>query len=231
MPTPTAIVHSSCIEAARATALASHSAAGLCAAAGSREAARLLRSSEALARAATAALLALPSLAARSPGSAEVDAEKQEKQKRRKKKKGKQTAMVGENRDSEVLPMADGIQEAVVATPAQTAAPTRVLAARTSRERSPRGGRKAPAAAPPSSSTSQVPVPTSVGADAFAVGQAVLLVGLVSRADLVGMRGVIKSYDATSKRYAVLVDATNESVRVLGTNLKASIFAAGTGVG
>jgi hypothetical protein len=231
MPTPTAIVHSSSIEAARAAALASHSAAGLCAAAGSREAARLLRSSEALARAATAALLALPSLAARIPGSAEVDAEKQEKKKSRRKKKSKQTAKVSENKDAEVLPMANGIQEAVEATLAQAPAPVRVLAARSSRERSPRGFRKAPAAAPPSSSTSQVPVPAPVGADAFAVGQAVILVGLVSRADLLGKRAVIKSYDATSKRFAVLVDATNESVRVLGANLKASIFAAGTGFG
>ena len=46
-----------CLEASRATALAAHSAASLAAAAGLREAARLLRSSEALARAATAALL------------------------------------------------------------------------------------------------------------------------------------------------------------------------------
>ncbi len=51
--------------------------------------------------------------------------------------------------------------------------------------------------------------------------QAVLFVGLVSRTDLLGKRGVIKSYDATSHRYAVLVDATNESFRVLGTNMKA----------
>jgi hypothetical protein len=231
MPTPTAIVHSSCIEAARAAALASHSAAGLCAAAGSREAARLLRSSEALARAATAALLALPSLAACGPGSAEVNAERQEKKKRHRKKRGRQTAMVVESMDSEVLPMADGIQEAVVVTPAQTPAPTRVLAARTSRERSPRGVRRAPAAALPSSSTSQVPEPAPVGADAFAVGQAVSFVGLVSRADLSGRCGVIISYDAASLRYAVLVDAPNQSVRVLGKNLMASIFATGTGFG
>ena len=63
------------------------------------------------------------------------------------------------------------------------------------------------------------------------MGQAVLFVGLVSRADLLGRHGVIKFYDASSKRYAVLVDAINESVRVLGTNLKASLFATGTGFG
>ena len=45
------------LEAARAAALAAHSAAGLASSAGMRSAARLLRSSEALARAALAALL------------------------------------------------------------------------------------------------------------------------------------------------------------------------------
>ena len=45
-------------EAARAAALATHSAASLAGAAGFREAARLLRASEALARAAVATLLA-----------------------------------------------------------------------------------------------------------------------------------------------------------------------------
>ena len=57
---PTAREHSSCLEASRATALAAHSAAGLAAASGLREAARLLRTCEALARAATAALLSSP---------------------------------------------------------------------------------------------------------------------------------------------------------------------------
>ena len=64
-----ACAQSYCTEAARAAALASHSAASLAAAAGFREAARLLRSSEALARAATAALLALPRPEARGLGS------------------------------------------------------------------------------------------------------------------------------------------------------------------
>ena len=57
---PVTSAQSYCTEAARAAALASHSAASLADAAGLREAARLLRSSEALARAATAALLAAP---------------------------------------------------------------------------------------------------------------------------------------------------------------------------
>ena len=48
--------HASIMEASRAAALASHSAASLAAAAGVKDAARLLRSAEALARAAVAAL-------------------------------------------------------------------------------------------------------------------------------------------------------------------------------
>ena len=56
---PTTREHSCCLEASRAAALAAHSAAGLAAAAGLREPARLLRSCEALARAATAALLSM----------------------------------------------------------------------------------------------------------------------------------------------------------------------------
>ena len=57
---PAAFAQSHCTEAARAAALASHSAASLAAATGFREAACLLRSWEALACAATTALLALP---------------------------------------------------------------------------------------------------------------------------------------------------------------------------
>ena len=54
--TPVAVEVSLCREAARASALAAHSAAGLCASAQLRAAARLLRSAEALSRAAGAAL-------------------------------------------------------------------------------------------------------------------------------------------------------------------------------
>ena len=55
--TPMAKETASCLEAARAAALVAHSAAGLCASARHRCAARLLRSCEATARAAVASLL------------------------------------------------------------------------------------------------------------------------------------------------------------------------------
>ena len=101
-PMPTTREHSSCLEASRATALAAHSAAGLAAAAGLREAARLLRSCEALARAATAALLSVPSSASpvhQGAGAtvglatvASVDAPAAQSAGRRKKKKKRRMA-------------------------------------------------------------------------------------------------------------------------------------------
>ena len=60
---------------------------------------------------------------------------------------------------------------------------------------------------------------------------AVVLVDLVSRPDLSGKSGIVKAFDPTSLRYAVIVDATGESVRALGKNIKASIFAPGSGAG
>ena len=58
----------------------------------------------------------------------------------------------------------------------------------------------------------------------FVVGQAVVLDGLVSRVDLQDQCGVIQSFDVVSLRYAVCVDVTNETVRVLEKNIRPSIF-------
>ena len=85
-PKPTVSAH--CIEAARAAALASHSAASLCAAAGLRKAARLLRAPEALARAATASLL---SPAAPAEEVAPTTASAAKRRQRRRKKSMKQS--------------------------------------------------------------------------------------------------------------------------------------------
>ena len=63
------------------------------------------------------------------------------------------------------------------------------------------------------------------------MGQAVLLVDLVSRPDLAGKCGVVQSFDPTSQRYAVLVDATGEAVRALEKNIRTSIFAPAAGPG
>jgi len=257
MPTPATSAQSYCTEAARAAALASHSAASLAAAAGFREAARLLRSSEALARAATASLLALPRVNGggdRPPGggdrplhvstSGDGGGDRppvKAKRRNRKKKKGQQAAMEGVTVGPEVPPPVDGVLEIAQAVPARTLSPaaaefvpgqaTRVLAARPSRERSPRGARVAPASASPSASAQQVSTSVSPDTTTFTEGQAVVLVDLVSRADLVGKCGVVKSFDLASSRYAVCIDASGEIVKVLEVNLRPSVFMPGGGLG
>ena len=242
MPKPTTCVQSCCTEASRAAALASHSAASLAAAAGFHDAARLLRSSEALARAATAVLLALPELHAGGAGAGNSAAvpDAKLKKKRIRKKKAKLPAMENATDGPEVLPPADGVPEATLAASASAMSPaaavfvvpnmaTRLLAKKSSRERSPRGARLAPAPATPPATTSQGTSPVSAGTAIFAVGLAVVLVDLVSRPDLSRMTGVVKAFDPATLRYAVLVDATGESVRVLGKNIQASISDPGFG--
>jgi hypothetical protein len=54
-----------------------------------------------------------------------------------------------------------------------------------------------------------------------------MFIDLLSRANLVGKCVVVQSFDSSSKRYAVLVDVTSETVRVLEKNVKASIFQSG----
>ena len=237
MPTPATCAQSYCTEAARAAALASHSAASLAAAAGFREAARLLRSSEALARAATAALLAVPRLDVRVPGpghgAGDIIMEKK-KRANKKKKKGKQATMEEVFFGPELPPPASGVPEVAPAASTATVSPgkaARVLVARNSRERSPHGARAAPSSASPSASSHHVPASVSTGTGKFAVGQAVALFGLVSRADLVGKCGVVKSFDSAATRYAVCIDVSSEMVKVLEMNLRPSIFAPGGGFG
>ena len=238
MPTPATSAQSNCTEAARAAALASHSAASLAAAAGFREAARLLRSAEAFARAATASLLVPPRLDASAPTPG-GDAPAAKKKRRPKKKKGKDVDMKVDRSGPAAAPVTDGVDDVPTAAAAPSLAPvpvtgvggaTRVLTARPSRERSPHGARSALQVASPISSVHDGSIPVDTGADKFTVGQAVVLVDLTARADLVGKCGVVKSFDSASARYAVCLDASGEHVKVLGSNLRPSIFAAGGGV-
>jgi len=233
MPTPATSAQSYCTEAARAAALASHSAASLAAAAGFREAARLLRSSEALARAATAALLAIPRREGGVPDAGDGIGEViSAKKKRPKKKKGKQNEKEVVLFGPELPPPADGVLEVGMVASTSALSPAaaefvpgkaRVLVARTSRERSPHRT-PATSSSSPSASSRQMSVSVPTGSAVFVVGQAVVLDGLVSRVDLQGKCGVIKSFDGVSKRYAVCIDVTNEVVRVLEKNLRPSIF-------
>ena len=56
-----------------------------------------------------------------------------------------------------------------------------------------------------------------------------VLVDLVSRQDLVGKCGVVKSFDTVSARYAVCLDVSGEHVKVLESNLHYNFACAGGG--
>lgn len=242
MPTPMTSAKPHCLEASRAAALASHCAAGLAAAAGFREASRLLRASEALARAATAALLDVPSHPRHKPpadvpaaaAAGDAGAEVSVKSKRRRTKKKKKDALERscENMAVEPLqfagedvgtPLAAPLQPAPSTAATSTVVPMvpsgRSLKLRTSRERSPHRSSLPPSSASPSSS-----IPSTSG---FVVGQSVLLFDLVSRADLNGKIGTVRSFDASDSRYAVDVVGSAAPVRVHSKNIKVSIFPAG----
>jgi hypothetical protein len=228
--------HSACLEASRATALAAHSAASLAAAAGLREAARLLRSCEALARAATAALQSSTPPAV--PAASAAPAAEQPKKKKNKKKKGA-VSLPGAMVDfvaEEVVPAA--AEPSTVAFQLSPHAPAfapgaaitsgRVLEKKSSRERSPR---RAASPGLSSASTSSFSATTlaghATGGDGFSVGQAALLSDLVSRPDLSGSSVTLRSFDGVSSRWAVSLDTTGESIRVKAHNLKPSIFKPG----
>jgi hypothetical protein len=248
---PMAFDGSHSLEAARAAALAAHSAAGLASSAGLREAARLLRSSEALARAAVAAIQANapkrdgPAAAQRdvaspSPGGGAAPAghvatpraagtsPASRPRRRRRKKKVTDKNEVMEC-GSEVVPTAPCVAapalsaDATVFVPA--ARPTRVLAAHSSRERTPPRS-----SSRPSLTTACSSLAPCADSPELSVGCLVILTALVSRAELVGMAATVLSFDEATCRYAIKMDATGETVRVLAKNLKPSIVGAGFGV-
>ena len=99
------------------------------------------------------------------------------------------------------------------------ARPPRVLVARHSRERTP----PPRASLAPSSSTACPSTACIADPLDFAVGSAVVFTGLVSRADLVGKGGTVISFDMAASRFAIKVNDTGESVKVLARNLKTSL--------
>ena len=254
---PTVREHSSCLEASRASALAAHSAASLAAAAGLREAARLLRSCEALARTATAALQSSsPGTSGAGEKTTVTAAPTASVSGQRKKKKGKKKS----GADSMHNAMDTGLAVDVVPTAALPAPaafqlspdapafapagigckPGRVLEKKASRERSPRGRASPAPTSSPSTSTSSAAALVACAAvasttasasraseDGFSVGQAAVLVGLVSRPELTGSSVTLRSFDSASSRWAVTLDTTGESIRVKAPNLKFSIFKPG----
>ena len=217
------------LEAARAAALAAHSSAGHAATAGRRSAARLLRSAEALARAAVADLQAGDRAAAgtplvapqrAAPDSAVVAPTARKKRSSRKKSKKdtqKDAVMtrVEEARITRPPDVAPAVPVVALAPSPTTAPHGRVLAARPSRERSPH--RKSGVVSHASSTTGAStgvsrPVP-------FSTGQVVVLRDLVSRPDLAGCRAKVLSFDSAAGRYAVCVDQSGEKLRVREANI------------
>ena len=230
MVTPVTADVSLCREAARASALAAHSAAGLCASAQLRTAARLLRSAEALSRAAVAALGAAhvastsstSETAALPPSALPARA----RRRRKHKKAGKNVAdcMVDDTGTEEILGMVSGCAasppvplEAVVAEPAR---PKRVLAAKTSRERSPRRSVDEFRSSSPSLHSGSAVESTG---EVFTKDMVVVLSGLASRSELNGVRAKVLSHDDASGRYAVRLP-TGEDIRVRAANMKRSMF-------
>ena len=247
---------SALLEACRAAALAAHSAAGLATAFRERQVARMLRSAEALARAAAAAVsrppgkvtpaqAGVPARGASGPRSsgapgpehpAASDATSARPRRRRRKKNSKvnktEHLMVDVGGDSVV---AMGVVDAPASSPAGAHAatrPPRVLEKKSSRERSPR--RAVRALADPQ--RDQIVVGDSgaaataapVASPSFATKQAVVIGELTSRPELSGCRAEVVSYDVPSGRYAVRLESTGEAIRVKGCNLRPRVFCVGT---
>ena len=213
---------SSCVEVCRAAALASHSAAGLVTsvrkvagqdAAKLAEVARLLRSSEALARTAIATLSGMVALARTTvpqsnngtvKAAASALAGSSKAARRRKKKK---------DYENEIIPFVDPDRkmdvDIALATPAHS-----------------------PPALPAASSALSPTTAALGNAETrpfYPVGFSVVLFGLASRKDLEGTVGtVIEASSSADERVAIRV-ASGEQVRVRHQNIKASIFNAGFG--
>ena len=219
----TASAHSACLEAARASALASHSAASLAAAAGYKEAARLLRSSEAVSRAAVASLTAAKNATlersatkarqeAPSPVTAPVAASHgatpASKKKRHKKKKANMEGVVDVS--DVVMGTGGGGGSASADTPTsgpQLASGSRVLAHKSSRERSPRRSTSPAVSALPASEALSIVEPCQ-----FTGGQAVVIDYLVGKPELNGKIGTVLSVDIQSDRVAVKLDSGDSGV-------------------
>ena len=129
--------------------------------------------------------------------------------------------------EAEILGMVSGCAASLPVPPAvaavEPAPPRRMLAAKTSRERSPR--RTTDDLCSPSPSSSSGPVVVSAG-EVFVKDAVVVLSGLASRLELNGTLATVLSFDGASGRYAVRL-STGEDIRVRSTNLKKSIFASG----
>ena len=210
----------SCVEACRAAALSSHSAAGLATsvrkvagqdAAKLGEVARLLRSAEALARSAVAALLGMAALSrttspGRSQGAADAGTPAtttSSKAKRSGRKKNK-------NSEKEIMPFVDASRKMDVDTAVNTPAPSF----------------SAPLGAASVSSSYPAVLGDAQTTPFYPAGSSVVLCGLASRKDLENTIGtVIVTPSPADERVAIRL-ASGEQVRVKHVNVRPSIFPA-----
>ena len=233
---------SACVESCRAASLAAHSAAGLCtslrkdagpSALTMSEAARMLRSAEALARAACAALTTMQSsvkagkTAAKPEAAVDVsmgaeggarayDASPSRPRRRRRNRKTKTN---GATNEAVASPGNGTAAAAVVATGAEellddTWADTVCVG------KDGKAGRRLL----PKSSRERTPPPRARKVDALSVGDKVLLHGLVQRFELNGKAGELIDAPGRDGRRAVRLDGSGVHVWVNSSNL--SIVAA-----
>ena len=211
------------VEACRASVLALHAAAGLASGPGAdRQLLRVLRSAEALARAAVAIASSLPKTAAPAPmrsssarpgGVAVLAADdavpcaagaRRRCRRSKKKKVTEDVSMAVSARQSgEVLPAPLPLDPGAAAF---VPSPGRVLKARASRERSPRRSITSASA----SNASEV----HIVASSYAVDDIVVISGLQSRPELAHSRCRVLGFGADGGRYRVSVEGTGEAIRV-----------------
>ena len=219
------------LEAARAAVLANHSAASLCSAAGYKQPAKMLRSAEAMARAAVASLssanpkqttssrtakaagqAAAPTVSAIAASSDVPAAGKKMRHKKKFQQKGKDVNLEARMDDDApvngVCNPGDG--------PSAAAPTARPEAAR--RERSPRGS-----PSPTALTSASLGVAPVYGPCRYAVGQAVMITELTGKPELNGRLGSVLSFDAVSDRFAIKLDSGG-CVKVRVDNLQPSIF-------
>jgi hypothetical protein len=232
MPTPTAAARRTALCAVRGALQVLHNAATLVRPV-DLDAERMLRTAEGLARASVARLeFVHRSVVSTSSAPAPAPAAGRPYKDKKKKKNGVNHELMTIDGN----PAAGGVPAAAAApvafrmsphapafAPGPAAASARVLVKKSSRERSPR---RVASLTPPASSLAP-PSATAVNVDGYSVGQAVVLVGLVSRPELTGISATLHSFEGTTSRWAVVLDTTGEAIRVKAGNLRPSIFMPG----
>jgi len=227
--------YSSMLEASRCSAMAAHAAAGIVVTNlpllpgvkhRLKEAERLLRGAESMARLATSLLQTLAngnasaepcSVGSADVGGGEREAAPKVSRRRKQKKRDKADDQVMDSADVLVGGLSPPLVRDVAVVPVAASGggthPRRSLQYRVSRERSPRGG---------DAQSGSASAATTDGLDMFGVGAVIVLRGLQARPELNGKTGKVTSLDRDSGRYAVRIG--QESLRVKGANMTVSIF-------